>query len=470
MLRGTAFYRNMTNRQARFYETIFGVLRLIFLFWSCLLFALWCIKNLEGHDPWIIAKEIEFAVDQFAHQIPKIFWLTLIPPILIKLPTVFWLIFVPLQEWQYFRYLFAPLGAFLLMFLNDAFYVEDIYHLPSLRRAARYVFSSLFALFYPRAQIESGRIDGEDPDEEIGLHEQHLLRAIGGPGFARIQPGNAVAFRDWFRDRGIQDNQLYFMRPFEMIARVVNLEDQHGHLEDAAATTRDGIRLRLKNIDYRFTILGPNQSNAGRRQNQSLQRNQNTPFPYSVNAVETIAYSFSASEKGADSWYDVVKRNVNSALTTFISANALDYLTAPRQDEQNPRLELRIELFAAAVSETLRRAGTELHWMDIGQFDIDNLQENKEQDPVDQARTKLWAARLVGDANAIRSDSDAKHLAYQEIARSEAQAEIINSITDALRDTDFGTNRTETLRHIFLVRTAQILEALRKTRKDPPAP
>src|SRR5215211_1242135 len=196
MFRGTAFYQSMTNRQARFYETVLGVLRLLFLFFSCLAFALLCIQYLEGRNVWIIAAQIQYRVNEAVHLIPKIFWLTLIPPLLLKLPTGFWLLFVPLQEWQYFRYLFAPFGAFLLIFMNGAFYVQDIYHLPSLRRAAHYIFSSLFALFYPRVQIEGGRIDGQDPDEETGLHEQHLLRAIGGPGFVRIQPGNAVAFRD----------------------------------------------------------------------------------------------------------------------------------------------------------------------------------------------------------------------------------------------------------------------------------
>jgi hypothetical protein len=107
--------------------------------------------------------------------------------------------------------------------------------------------------------------------------------------------------------------------------------------------------------------------------------------------------------------------------------------------------------------------------MDIGQFEIDNLEENKELDPVDQARTKFWAAHWIGDANTIRSYGEAKHLMYQELARAEAQAEMIMSITDSLRNVSFGTDRAETLRHIFLARTAQILEALHdeNARKGP---
>ena len=336
------------------------------------------------------------------------------------------------------------------------------------------MFASLFGFFYPIAHVDGGKIDDEDPDDETSIEDKNLLRAIGGPGFVRIEPGNAVAFRDWQKARGIATNRLYFMRPFEMIARVVSLEDQHGHLDDQPATTSDGIRLRLKNIDYRFCVLRPEPEIADlpRRseRGQPTQRDLNTPFPYSEAAIESIAYSFSVSDKGLDRWYEAVSRAVSGALTTFIGDHNLDYLTAPRQDGQNPRRELRVELFAPAVRESLRRVGAELHWMDIGHFDVDIPQENKDQDPVDRTRTKFWAARWVGDARTVRSYGEAKHIAYQELARAEAQAEMIMSITDALRNVASGSDQTETLRHIFLARTAQILEALRDTNqwREPP--
>jgi hypothetical protein len=67
---------------------------------------------------------------------------------------------------------------------------------------------------------------------------------------------------------------------------------------------------------------------------------------------------------------------------------------------------------------------------------------------------------LIGDAKTIRSYGEAKHMVYQELARAEAQAEMIMSITDSLRDVSFGPDRADTLRQIFLAKTAQILEAL----------
>lgn len=433
-----------------FYEFFKGTLRLLFLIASCLFFAAMCAGWLEGVPVWEDAVQLK----QNAHHLFA--WI----------PLWIWVFRVPFQSWETARYLLVPLSAFLIVFISTVFYVRDIYHLPSVGRAFHYVFASLFGFFYPMSYVDGGRIDDEDPYDETNIEDKSLLRAIGGPGFVRIQPGNAVAFRDWQQTKGIKTHGLYFLRPFEMIARVVSLEDQHGHIEEVTATTRDGIRLRLKNIDYRFCVLRPSSTTQdapmirrGERQ-QAVQRNRDMPYPFSEDAISSIAYSFPVGDRGMDRWAEVVGRAMSGALGSFIGRHDLDYLTAPRQDGQNPRRELRVELFAPSVSESFRKAGAELHWMDVGHFDLVDFAENQTQDPVDQARTQFWAARWVGDANTVRSYGEARHLVYQELARAEAQAEMIMSIADALRDVSFGPNRADTLRQIFLTRTAQILESL----------
>lgn len=456
MLRQLLLFHDPRSERTLFFERISGILRLLFIIASCLFFAAMCTGWLEGVDIWAGAVQLKQNAG------PAFAWI----------PTLAWVFRVPFQRWQTARYVLIPLSAFLIAFIGSMNYVQDIYHLPRVGQAFHYVFSSLFGFFYPAIHVDGGKIDDEDPDDETNIEDKNVLRAIGGPGFVRIQPGNAVAFRDWQGAGGIETNRLYFMRPFEMIARVVNLEDQHGHIDEQPATTSDGIRLRLKNIDYRFCVLRPEQKLAElpkpkrSERGQPMQRNLTVPFPFSEAAITSIAYSFAVSDRGLDRWYDVVSRAVSGALGSFISSHSLDYLTAPRQDGQNPRRELRVELFASAVRESLRKVGAELHWMDIGHFDVDDLQENKEQDPVDQARTKFWAAHWIGDAKTIRSYGEARHIIYQELARAEAQAEMIMSITDALRNITFGPNQAETLRQIFLARTAQILEALRDTDKN----
>lgn len=450
MFRQSSYYRNMSNLQVMLYEILTGIVRLSLLIFACLLFALWCIHRLDDINVWFLAEHLRANAPWFLSDLPAVFWLPL----------------VPFLDGQYFRYLFAPLSAFLFVFISSVFYVRDIYHLPSLRRALRYVTASLFALFLPRIQVDSGRLDREDPDDESELEEKHLLRAVGGPGFVVIQPGNVVAIRDWRELRNIQANGLYFMRPFEMIARVVNLEDQQGHIDESPAITRDGIRLRLKNIDYRYCVSRQRKETYAENQEKTeekvklVQRRPDTPYPFSEEAIHSIAYSFSVSDKGLESWHQAVNRAVDGALVTFITSHDLDHLTAPRQNGQNPRRELRIELFDSAVRNSLRKVGAELHWMDIGHFEIDDLESDQDLGGVDQTRTRRWAASWMGNAKTIRSYGDAKRIVYKELARAEAQAELVLCITEALRDVSFGPNQANTLRQIFLARTAQILEAL----------
>jgi hypothetical protein len=67
----------------------------------------------------------------------------------------------------------------------------------------------------------------------------------------------------------------------------------------------------------------------------------------------------------------------------------------------------------------------------------------------------------MGDARLTRSYGEAQRLAYQEIGRAEAQAELLISIMHALSDANLRSGGTrQGLRDLILVRTAQLLEAM----------
>jgi hypothetical protein len=105
--------------------------------------------------------------------------------------------------------------------------------------------------------------------------------------------------------------------------------------------------------------------------------------------------------------------------------------------------------------------------IDIGSFEIPNKQ-------VDKQRLNTWQAKWMGDARLNRSYGEAQHLAYQEIGRAEAQAEMLISIVHALSDVDLHRSTRQSLRDMILVRTAQLIEAmgegLPKEAKPAPAP
>lgn len=66
----------------------------------------------------------------------------------------------------------------------------------------------------------------------------------------------------------------------------------------------------------------------------------------------------------------------------------------------------------------------------------------------------------MGNARLARSYGEAQHLAYQEIGRAEAQAEMLISIMHALSDVNLRGGTRQSLRDVILVRTAQLLEAM----------
>jgi len=163
------------------------------------------------------------------------------------------------------------------------------------------------------------------------------------------------------------------------------------------------------------------------------------------------------SEQGLVPWQENVRSLVGSAIRQYINARTIDYLTAPSREGKggtDPRAELRSEILKPE-NNLLSGLGTTLLWVDAGHIDI--IMED-----VDKERLNLWAADSAGSAGVKRALGEAKYQAYMELGRAEAQAELIVSISAALEDIDFSDAEAEqNIRNLFLLRTSQVLEAMR---------
>jgi hypothetical protein len=350
-------------------------------------------------------------------------------------------------DWRVARYMIPPLAAIVAIIISGSAYVRDIYNLKDFNLALRYVLSSMFGTRYPTLRIDGGKMD-------IPAGETSLLDIIGGPGTVLIEPGNAVIFRKLNEASEISITQAYFMEPFEKIGSIASLEDQEGLLDDVMTVTRDGIRVNLRDVHFRYRIVPMVVD--GRMINRTLE----SPYPYSESAMRSMAYNLSINADGPDPWSAAVHRTVKTAITDYITRNTIDHLTAPRTDTDSPREGLRIELFSERRQAALRDMGAELVWIDVGHIDI-------MADEVDQQRVEAWASDWVGDNKRTRAYADALRLAYTEVARGEAQAEMILAIANALEDIDLTSSSRENLRALILVRTAQILDAMRDNKLTP---
>jgi hypothetical protein len=243
------------------------------------------------------------------------------------------------------------------------------------------------------------------------------------------------------------------MMPFETIGQIVSLDDQHGYKDKMEAITRDGIQVVLREVHFRFRIL--TEESQGRPVLRTLQN----PYPFSVEAMRSMAINLAVDEKGNTDWASAVQRTVIGAIAGYIGSHSIDQITAPGKDGADPRREIRSEVFAGGVRGRLKEIGAELIWIDIGHFDI-------AEETVDKERLDLWATKWIGDANRARAFGEAKRLIYQELGRAEASAEMVMSIMDAVEGVDFSQDPAENLRNLLLVRTSQILDSISDSQAD----
>ena len=361
-------------------------------------------------------------------------------PVYRLFPTIVLEPFIFLFDPAVLRYMIGSLCAVVGVVIAGGLFIRDVYELESLIQAIQYVTSSLFGIDYPHITVDGG---------EVVVHkdEVNVLNVIGGPGFAIIQPGNAVLFRSLRRPSRAGMTRSYFMAPFEVIGQVASLDDQHGFKEKLVTMTKDGIQVTLCDVHFRFRIM-PIEENG-----QLIDRSLENPYPYSEEALSNMAYNLSVEARGLESWHEAVKRMVVGGITEYINSHTIDHLTAPFQNSQDPRGTLHDELFSPAAAARFKNLGAELLWVDVGHIEIVN-------EEVDKTRLDLWAADWIGNADVARAYGDAKRQAYQEMGRAEAQAEIIIGITQALEQVEFSEDPTQTLRKMLLLRTAQVLEAM----------
>ena len=237
-----------------------------------------------------------------------------------------------------FRHAVIPLAVVLGAFFAAASYVQDIYELPDLKSAIRYLAPALFGFFYPRLRIEDGK-------KQTGKGSVNPLDVIGGPGYINIRPGNAVLFESLRSPSSVRSEGYHFITRFDTIREIVSLEDQHGFIEETKAVTKDGIEVIVRDIHYRYRLR------TGREYGDYAERKQTNPYPYSVQAVKNMAYNRTVRSTGLTSWFATINLAIDSGITGYIKAHQFDHLTHP-DEKQGEDLDFILnagELFTLVV-------------------------------------------------------------------------------------------------------------------------
>lgn len=162
--------------------------------------------------------------------------------------------------------------AFVSAFYVGARYLQDMYELDNVRLGVKYLAALLFAYDLPRLAIDEGAL-------KISQGKTNLIDAIGGPGYLDVQSGNVVLVEGLDGTHRVCANGSSFVTRFERIKQVFRLDDRHGYIENMEATTKDGIRIRVKDIHYRYRLR------TGRTYGDIVKQDVGEPYPFSYTAV-----------------------------------------------------------------------------------------------------------------------------------------------------------------------------------------
>lgn len=353
---------------------------------------------------------------------------------------------LPGPGWRY--WLIPPLILVWLL-LAGARYVRNAYSLGSLRSASRYLLASLFSFDYPIQVIAEGKLQLDS------LGELNLIQAIGGPGYLHIQPGNVVLLEGLDGRLRVLSAGRHFITRLERVKEVLSLEERYAHVEKIAATSRDGIEVIARDIRYRYRL------DSGMSALSGLGRTPENPYPYSEPAVIQAVYNRTMGAADLGEWHAGVNSVVESLIADYIRQNLVDHLTAPIIESDDPRGEIHRQFLSDAGRSRFSEKGAELLWIDIGHFETPEKQ-------VAEQRVNTWQARWMGNANVVRAYGESQRLAYVEMGRAEAQAEMLMNIVHGLEDIAAKGEPRQRIRTLYLARIAQLLDAMGKQQALPP--
>jgi len=318
---------------------------------------------------------------------------------------------------QTLRHALPPLVACVLAVLLAANYVRDLFELPDLTTGYRYLTASMFGWDYPRIKIKSGGYEVEEKSQpgQIEQAATNSIPRIGGPGFVDVAAGNVALFERVGGPSKVAGAGKHFIRRFETLREVLDLRDQFRTQEEVKALTKDGIPVKVKNVQVAFRIHASNRQ----------QRTETEPYPFSVGAIKAIAYGKTVGPKGPSVWTNSAPGMVAGIIRSHLSRMTLDEITAKRAgDASDPREKIKQTFEHKDTRKRFASLGVDLLWVSLGH--IETPAEVLEQ------RIQTWEAKWESESRVTLAEGEAEKLRAMELAKAKARLEIIEKITGGL--------------------------------------
>lgn len=272
------------------------------------------------------------------------------------------------------------------------------------RQAFRSVLTFTLGTNYPYYVIDEGK-----PDKRVDGNAYGQFFA--GPGIILTRCDQVAHRTDGIHLLPLAEPGLTFTGKFELPPRVVDLRTRL-YFFPVDALTRDGIQVQA-------AVYVPFQIARGGRQPELGQA-----FPFRKGAIleavlkEPVEPNAVAPQDEAQAWTaGLVPAVATRALQDILGQYALDELCAPKNPAGIPRNQIADELHAR-VKEEIKPYGVEI----LGAA-IDNLKPV--DDRIAKRRIDTWRTEWVQQVWRELSEGDAQRLRQIQMARAEAEVEVV---------------------------------------------
>ena len=324
-----------------------------------------------------------------------------------------------------FRFVLVIAFAFWLASRVAAIYLADIFDLPSIDAAIKFIRQAAFVTMDPRRMnrliIREGQV--------LKGFQNSSIYQIGGPGLVQVNLENVAVFEK-------VDGTPHIIPPtgrpvpiegFERLRKIIDLRDQFIENAEVVGRTKDGIPVRAKGIRFSFSIQRDHNS----PRNLDFWDEQAMPQPlnYSDNAVLNLVYG-----KPNEPFDEVGSAEVRAAIRRFISENSLSQFLADSRDEESrpsnlpsdPTMPLKpgdtgfkareiINQELIASFRTQAEATIDLHWVSVGTWVPPAV--------IPEKHKEAWRRRA-------KSEAESHPKALLNLVRSTRLKEILRLIQD----------------------------------------
>ncbi|MFQ6101382.1 MAG: hypothetical protein ACE5OS_09135 [Anaerolineae bacterium] len=268
---------------------------------------------------------------------------------------------------------------------------------------------------------------------KIGFGKDSFAERVGGPATLVIHDDTAVVTEQYGRIKRILGAGIQDVERFEKAWEIIDLRPQRWVYE-VFALTKEGIPISCQ-ADISFQI----DDQPG---NPGWKVHTEGAYPYAEEAVFKAATNKWIREPEREDTFmtwagRVVIGFTEGLLRNILAEYRLDWLIAPPQpDQKHPREEIRQRL-EEGLQERVSRVGAKLLSVEIGAIEVKARdKETTEQlsDIVSKQWIEAWHTDWETRALTSRAEGEAE-LLRMDMARIQAQADLVVTLTEALQST-----------------------------------